>query len=361
MKILILQDRLRSGGTERQSIHLARMLIAAGHRATLLTFRPGGTLAETARDLTHIALQKIDLHLDWFAPGLYPTIAEQRPDLILCMGRMANCYGGLAQKQFPRIPVVSTMRTGKQLPWLFRRSLLRTRRALANSHEAARQLRDDYGVPAEKITVIHNALVFRTPPALSESGPSPLTPCPSPAAPQVRLLCVAMFRPEKNHRALIDLAARLAAEHPDLPPWQLHLAGDGPALAACQAHARSLGLEKQIHFPGFQSDPTPLYRSAHIAVLASRSESLSNFLIEAHAHGLPSVAYNVGGVAECGGRVAPPNDSDAFLAQLLPLLRDPALRAAEGQRAATHVREHFSTEKQDRAYLDLFARLLASP
>ncbi|MFM9091816.1 MAG: hypothetical protein ACKOUK_08765 [Verrucomicrobiota bacterium] len=40
MRLLILQDRLRSGGTERQSILLANAFAAAGHVVTLLTFRP---------------------------------------------------------------------------------------------------------------------------------------------------------------------------------------------------------------------------------------------------------------------------------------------------------------------------------
>ena len=47
MKILIVQDYLRSGGTERQSVLLANAFAAAGHATTLLTFRPGGPLDGT--------------------------------------------------------------------------------------------------------------------------------------------------------------------------------------------------------------------------------------------------------------------------------------------------------------------------
>ena len=38
MKILILQDFLRSGGTERQCVLLANAFSAAGHGVTLVTF-----------------------------------------------------------------------------------------------------------------------------------------------------------------------------------------------------------------------------------------------------------------------------------------------------------------------------------
>ena len=36
-----------------------------------------------------------------------------------------------------------------------------------------------------------------------------------------------------------------------------------------------------------------------MAVLASKAESLSNFLIEAQVHGLPALAYAAGGMGEC--------------------------------------------------------------
>ena len=45
MNIVVLQDYLRSGGTERQSLLLTQAYAAAGHRTTLLTFRPDGALA----------------------------------------------------------------------------------------------------------------------------------------------------------------------------------------------------------------------------------------------------------------------------------------------------------------------------
>ncbi|MBC7367450.1 MAG: glycosyltransferase [Undibacterium sp.] len=160
MKILIVQDYLRSGGTERQSILLTRAFTEAGHPATLLTFRPGGALSHLCEDLDVRPLQPVDLHLDWFCPGLNATVARLRPHLVLCMGRMANCYAGDLQIDHPDSTVIGTLRTGKPLPLLFRRSLKNVRHIVANSHEARANLRHHHHVPSEKITVIHNSLVF---------------------------------------------------------------------------------------------------------------------------------------------------------------------------------------------------------
>ncbi len=366
MKILVLQDHLRSGGTERQSVLLANAFAAAGHAVTLLTFRPGGALAATvAANITRQVLQPFDTHLDWFAPGLFGYTKRRAPDVILCMGRMANCYAGGLQKYLPRTTVIATMRTGKILPRLYRRSLHLARHVVANSHEAARVLTAAYAVPAEKIAVIHNSLVFTpdlagaaTPPSRPETPRLTLRATQGATPATTILLCVAMFRPEKNQRALISLAARLPRDS----DWQLWLAGEGETRPACAALAAQLGLADRVKFLGFQPDPAPLYRAADLAVLTSQSESLPNFLIEAQAHGLPIVADDVGGVSECflpgeTGWAVPPGDPDAFLATLTPVLTDPARRAAIAPKARVFAYESFSPDRQTQRYLDLFARL----
>jgi len=351
MKILVLQDHLRSGGTERHSILLARAFAAAGHEATLVTFRPGGTLAGTLGRLPHRALQPFDCGLDWFAPGLARAVRAAAPDLVLCMGRMANCYAGSLQKKFPGLVVVATMRTGKKIPRLFRRSLRLARHIIANSHGAETILVSQHGVPPAKITMIHNSLAF--PPPASPADRSAVRAQLGASASTLVLLDVAMFRPEKNQRELIEIAARL----PSRFDWQLWLAGTGPARTACER----LAAEKtpgRVKFLGFHADPAPLYAAADLAVHTSLSESLPNFLIEAHANGLPSVAYDVGGVSETGGIAVPPRDQAAFLARLQPLLDDPAERTRAAAAAQAHARANFASERQTQAYLDLFDRLV---
>lgn len=358
MKILIVQDRLRSGGTERQSILLANAFAAAGHETTLLTFRPGGALANTvAANVTRRVLQPFDLGLDWFAPRLYRGITATSPDVILCMGRMANCYAGGLQERFPAATVIATMRTGKKLPRLFRRSLGIVRHVIANSHDAKKTLVAQYAVTGEKISVIHNSLVF--PPAPDSAAREQLRASHGATANTVVLLCVAMFRPEKNQRELIEIAARLPA---DLD-WQLWLGGDGPARVACKTLVAQKNLGARVKFLGWQSDPAPLYAAADIAVHASWSEALSNFLIEAQASGLPVVAYDAQGIAECfvpddTGFVIARDNRDAFCAKLAALAQAPAVeRATRSEHARTYTRETFDHDRQVSRYLELLSHL----
>ena len=382
MKILVVQDRLRSGGTERQSVLLAHACADAGHAVTLLTFRPGGKLEATldrAR-VTRIVLQPFDTGFDWFAPGLSARVARLQPDVILCMGRMANCYAGGLQRRLPRAAVIATMRTGKPLPRLFRRSLRLVRAVVANSRDARDFLVRMHGVPTEKISVIYNSLVFPVsapstvdasnlpgggvpPPRLRSAAAEALRAQHAAGPSTLVLLCVAMFRAEKRQRELIEIAAGL----PPTLDWQLWLAGDGPTRTACERLGAERGVAARVKFTGFLRDPAPLYAAADIAVHASTSESLSNFLIEAQAHGLPVVARAAQGNAECcvpgaTGWIVPAGDREGFRAALTCLAAEPAeVRLARAEAARTFARNTFDPKRQSRAYLELFARLTEPP
>lgn len=362
MKILIVQDQLRSGGTERQSLLLARGFAAAGHSTTLLTFRPGGALAPGWDEpFTHFALQSSLRGFDWWAPGLVRAARQLAPKVVVLMGRMANCYGATLQKALPDAVVIATLRTGKPLPWLFRRSLRHVRHIIANS-SAARQLAiATHAVAPDRISSIANALVFEPAPLAADTRER-LRAEHGADADTVVLLNVSMFRPEKNQAALLDIVAAQSSERRQ----QLWLAGNGPELDRCRESATARGLDDRVRFLGWTADPTPLYAAADVAVHASRRESLSNFLIEAQAHGLPVVACTAQGVNETfvpneSGFLIPPDDVAAFTTALTRLADDPAFRTQMATRAREFARENFSPPAQIAAYLELFTRLSAGP
>ena len=294
--------------------------------------------------------------MDWFAPGIFPRAASVAPDIVLCHGRMANCYAGGLQRYLPLAAVVASMRTGKPLPWMFRRSLRLVRHVIANSRQARDFLVGGLGIPGEDVSVIHNSLLFRqgTPSAAAglraASGASPQT---------LVLLCVAMFRHEKNQRELIEIVSQLPAGL----DWQLWLAGDGPTRNACLRLAQERGIGSRVKFPGFAADPANLYAAADVAVHASSSESLSNFLIESQAAGLPAVVYEARGIAECmvpdrTGWVIERGNRTAFRLALERLAAEPpGARTARAAAARAFALAEFDPARQVAAYLDLFGRL----
>src|SRR5690606_28298824 len=109
------------------SLALARGLAAAGDEVALLVFRSGGALeAEAERDGSFDLrrLRQGPLRADWLAPGLRRELRALAPDVVLPMGRMANCLAGLLLATGGRPwRLVATARTGRPIPFLQRRAL----------------------------------------------------------------------------------------------------------------------------------------------------------------------------------------------------------------------------------------------
>jgi len=357
LKIVLLQDYLRMGGTERQTLSLSRAFILAGHEVGLVLFRPGGPLLPDVHPAVQLLpLQPFDSGLDWFAPRLIAALRRWSPDIIMPMGLMANCHAARFPSALPSSSVVATVSTGDAQPWLHRRALRGAAAVVTNSARTTDRVCRDYRLDPRKVHTIHNAVA--TPPACPPGARERLRRELSASDHTVVLLCTAMFRPLKGHRRLIEAAARLPA---DLP-WALWLAGEGCVRPAAERLARQLGVEDRVRFLGLRRDTTELCAAADVAVLASESESLPNFLVEAQWHGLPVVACDVAGVQEtfipgASGLLVEPGDTPALAAALRRIATDADLRGSLAAAAGTHARSCFDPDQQNARYLALFQNL----
>jgi glycosyltransferase involved in cell wall biosynthesis len=79
---------------------------------------------------------------------------------------------------------------------------------------------------------------------------------------------------------------------------QLLIVGEGSATAPLRELARSLDLLHTVRFEPPPDDIRYFYWSADVFVLPSRSEGMSNALLESMATGLPAVASRVGGAPD---------------------------------------------------------------
>lgn len=349
MRIVVLQDYLRVGGTERQSLYLAGRFAAEGHQVVLLLLRPGGPLWTGFEDASFEVrvLQKRSFGSNIYAPSLFQELKSMSPDCVLCMGRTANCYSGLIQKRLPACAVISTIRTGKPLFPLHSWSLRKVRAVLVNSNWWKRRMLER-GFTPEHVHVVHNSNLLEHSIEERREVRKTWRKRMEISEDTCIFLCVATFRSGKRHLDLIRIFEQFRSRYPE---WdsRLWLVGDGKERRKCERWVAENGLGTRVQFWGAKSDPFPYYCAADVAVSASREDSLPNFLIESQAAGLPIVAYDFRGVIECcepdkSGVVVPMGDADRFCEAMTSLADKGKSWKSMSARAEIVAREKFSAE-----------------
>lgn len=110
------------------------------------------------------------------------------------------------------------------------------------------------------------------------------------------VLYVGRFAPQKRIDILLNVWSLMSADV--RRDAQLVLVGDGPERDKLLDMITALGIKETVFLAGMQQAVRDYYWAADIFVHPSRSEGLSNALVEAMACGLPVVASNVGGALD---------------------------------------------------------------
>jgi glycosyltransferase involved in cell wall biosynthesis len=164
---------------------------------------------------------------------------------------------------------------------------------------------------------------------------------------------VANFDEWKDHVTLIRACALLADDLHAV----LVLPGAGGCEAACRALADSLNIRERVMFLGARRDIPDVLRACDLFVMTSRTEGLSNALLEAMAAGLPIIATDVGGNPEVvadglTGELVPPGNAQLLAQRIGVLLGDDARLASMGRAGRARVEQEFSV----RAMIDAYER-----
>lgn len=162
--------------------------------------------------------------------------------------------------------------------------------------------------------------------------------------------------PDKGVDYLLTALAKVKA------PMRAVIAGTGPHEAYLREKALAEGLGERVFFTGWLGGQTleALYARAALVVFPSVwNEPFGLVGIEAMAHGLPVVAFRVGGVPEwledgVNGLAVSRGDTDAMAAAIDALLGDPARAQGLGQAGIATVRTRLTRER----HVDGLERLL---
>ena len=170
------------------------------------------------------------------------------------------------------------------------------------------------------------------------------------------ILSVGRLDPQKRHDRAIDAFAAIAESHPN---WDLVILGDGAERTALSDQIARQDLGNRIHMPGFAGNLGDWYRRAQMLVMPSAYEGFPNVLVEAMAHDLPTISFDIKSgprdITADGRRgiLLPDADHVTTLSQAMErLIRDPEELHSLGEKAG-EVREAYSLEIVLQMWTDL--------
>jgi len=350
-RVLYLIGDMTMGGSERHLVQLLQRLDRRRFEPHLALQRIAGPLLAPVREagvpIHELRVLGSGLQLLSASFRLRALAARLEPDILHSYGYPSDILCALARPA-TRARVI-TSRRGNQT--LRRRRILYTLTnpfvdaILCVSKATAEFARRAESAPERKLFVIPNGIDVASYPrvAARSSGPAVIG-------------CLGRLREVKGPDLLLQAFGRLADRGAELrfggpvdDEW-------GRGLLATWSGAA------HVRFDGEIADVKAFLRELDVFVLPSRSEGMSNTLLEAMASGLPIVATDVGSNRELleGGRcglIVPP-DVEALADALAKILEDRDAARRMGEAARERVAAEFDLSAMVRRYESFYDRIL---
>ena len=236
--------------------------------------------------------------------------------------------------------------------WLLRRA----DRVVAVS-QATAQLLQTHGMPAERMTVIANAVDARDYQFDADQHALRNVWQIRPNDPLVGV--IGRFSPEKGHAVFIRSFKQVLKE---VPRAHAVLVGEGLEEASLRELVCAERLEERVHFGGYHCAMSPVFAALDLVVIPSLSEGIPLVLLEALLHGKAVVATRVGGIPEVlTGELARwlvrAGDAGALAAAQVEALNNHALRIKFGAAGTRHVSQQFSSARRAEHMLHVYQQV----
>lgn len=339
------------GGGEHSLLELISAL-PEGYQPLLIVPQEGELsrrAAEKGVDSVCLPMPPIGIRTPFALFGWTGWLRKVRPDLIHANSPRTAFYAALAGKVL-RIPTVFHCRVAAKDRLLDPLLVRMVDMIICNSQATASRF-DAW--PWKNPVVIYNGLDVKH--SIHASADE---------LPDRNLLFVGRLSQEKQPEIAWRVFRMLAGRFDNLN--LLYVGGDDPDHPERSARLRSeteaSGLSDRVVWVGMQADVSQWYGRANVVLVPSRYEGFGRVLVEAMAHGVPVVAFEVGGIPEVvengrQGLLISPYDEGAMADAVARLLDDDALRQQMGEAGKKHA-ERFSVPAHVRAVAELYKGLL---
>ena len=365
LTVVQLLPALHSGGVERSTLEIARALVAAGHRAIVVS--AGGRLVQPLLDsgAEHLTLdigRKSLLTLRHVA-SLRRLFVETGADIVHARSRLPAWLGwyalrGIAPDSRPRW--VTTMH-GLNSPGRYSGIMASGERVICVSQTVREYLCRHYpDTDPGKLRVIPRGIDAAQFPRVPRADKRPrlelARQLPALAGPGPLLLLPGRGTRLKGHAHAIGMLAALKPQVPNAVLWMpgAREPGRDAYLRELEQRAAELGVADQLVL----SEPTSRIAQAYAASdlvlqLSDKPEAFGRTVVEALSVGRPVLGWAHGGVGELLAQLqpegaVPPGDAARLAQQALQMLRQPP---------AFPSRIPFTLQAMQRATLDVYREL----
>jgi glycosyltransferase involved in cell wall biosynthesis len=344
MKKLFILGQLSIGGTENQVLMMLKTMKDKNENVQLIAFRggPGESFLRQANIPYRILSGDENVFKSYRAIKIIIALT-----IILSREEKLLIEVFLPQASIITVLINITLRK-KHKVIVNRRSLyfyrsnviyrildsLASRKAdliVANSKSVYHDIIKYDGIKSEKVTIVPNGIeLFATKESILDHP---------------NIYCIANLHKYKDHKYLIEAFSAIANK---FPKTDLNIFGEGPELKNLKFQIEQLGLNKRVHLHGLKVDAKYSLAPESIFMLPSKTEGMSNALMEAMSIGMVCIARDVGGNAELMGDsgIIIDLEHEHFLSQILSeMLSNIHERKELSRKAYERIRQLYTIEK----------------
>jgi glycosyltransferase involved in cell wall biosynthesis len=368
--MFMIDNLLGMGGAEGALLRMVNHLPNFGFDCSIVTFDLSPDKDFVAR--FNCPVHELPLSRTWSfeairtAANLRELTARERPDILHTMFPTSDLWGGPIASFGKDIRVISSrrdmgiLRQGKhRVAYRLLKSRFDQVQAVSDAVRNASIAND--GLDPARVETVHNGI------DLDRIAAEPCWPDVSsffetPHHGPTIITAVGKVWPVKGVDTFLKGAAIVSKQFPDA---RFIVAGwdQGAYPDQLKQECNNLGLNGKVAFTGRVKHVVSIMKASDVFCLLSRSEGLSNALLEAMSCGLPCIATAVGGNPEVvvnkeTGFLVGPEDATAAAARIGQLLHDPALRRKMGGAGQKRIHQNFTVDRMVSRVASLYSQLL---
>ncbi len=358
MNILQLVPKLDIGGVEKGTVEVARHLTLNGHKAVVAS---GGGVFE--KDLAAMGARHYSLPVGSKNPvvmlysyfKLKHIIKKENILVVHARSRVPALTGYFAARATSRVFI--TTAHGQYRKHLMSKVMGWGKVVIVANETMARHMRENFGVPLRKITIIPRGVDLK-----KFSFISPLER----KSKVFRIGMICRFTPLKGHLDFLKAASYISRRRCNL---EVILMGDRSGakeeyIKKIELNIRRLMIDKIVKFTDSTNDVADVMANLDVLVSANRQqEAFGRTVIEAQARGVPVVATNVGGVAENiidgeTGLLCQAMNPSSMADKIMRYMDDVSFMEEVALNARKYVEEHYSLEHMMALTVDAYSEAI---